>query len=558
MATGITWFDVISGGYSAYQLYQLKTHKHDHVDHLYAGVVEDNNDPLKRGRVKARIFGVHSPDLGELPTEDLMWLPVMTPTTSPSISGIGSNPYLLNGSNVILIPVDEEKQQFIIIGTLPTYSPELGHDTTQGFCDPNEVWPRENDTNDLNKRCVDGVNPADVNRDHLLEFDPGPYFHPEYPNNRVLETDSGHTWELDDTPGAERVELRHNSGTGYEYQADGSRRHHVIMNNYEAVLGDHTIEVNGQVHIICKKNVQLSVAGNLDASITGQLTANVGSDAIVSIEGILDIDADHKINIKSGKNIFINSQENIYLRSDPGGKCLDAYGIPYDQTALENTNSIACEYDNVNMLTGKDLDDPRIKPHRNTNRWEAKTKSHIFVHAWDDLLLQSKNGNVEIHAATGEVNIRADKNINLETERQIHAKAVEDIIIQSEKDIDLEAGSIDNYCTNPQYTDRVTCVSKEGCYIEGLYVSAYATESKCVLENNAQWLTHAWIEDKTGKITAKADDIELEARQKQIATNGSVIGKQMPDPNTTYIKLDPVSVDIDGKRIDLNKDRTTE
>ena len=32
------------------------------MNNFYVGVVEDRNDPLKRGRVRVRVLGVHSPD----------------------------------------------------------------------------------------------------------------------------------------------------------------------------------------------------------------------------------------------------------------------------------------------------------------------------------------------------------------------------------------------------------------------------------------------------------------------------------------------------------------
>jgi hypothetical protein len=37
----------------------------------FFGVVEDNNDPLKLGRVKVRCFGLHNDDPNELRTEHL-------------------------------------------------------------------------------------------------------------------------------------------------------------------------------------------------------------------------------------------------------------------------------------------------------------------------------------------------------------------------------------------------------------------------------------------------------------------------------------------------------
>ena len=47
----------------------------------WVGVVEDRaNDPLKLGRVRARILGWHADDKQLLPTNDLPWSQVMLPT----------------------------------------------------------------------------------------------------------------------------------------------------------------------------------------------------------------------------------------------------------------------------------------------------------------------------------------------------------------------------------------------------------------------------------------------------------------------------------------------
>lgn len=54
--------------------------------HIYRGVVEDNNDPLKAGRVRARILGVHSDNLNYVPTDTLPW---SIPATSIGLDGGG-------------------------------------------------------------------------------------------------------------------------------------------------------------------------------------------------------------------------------------------------------------------------------------------------------------------------------------------------------------------------------------------------------------------------------------------------------------------------------------
>lgn len=87
---------------------------------FYFGVIEDRTtDPLKLGRCKVRVFGLHSPDKIELPTEDLPWAVVMQPVTSAALSGIGVSPTgLVEGATVVLIFQDSHLQQPIIIGSV--------------------------------------------------------------------------------------------------------------------------------------------------------------------------------------------------------------------------------------------------------------------------------------------------------------------------------------------------------------------------------------------------------------------------------------------------------
>ena len=103
----------------------------------FVGVVEDRNDPLRLGRVRARCLGYHTSDLRELPTTDLPWAHVMHPVTDPSMQGMGSTPsFLVEGSWVVGFFRDtQEKQQPLIIGSLPGI-PEEAADNRYGFNDP--------------------------------------------------------------------------------------------------------------------------------------------------------------------------------------------------------------------------------------------------------------------------------------------------------------------------------------------------------------------------------------------------------------------------------------
>lgn len=86
---------------------------------IFTGVVEDRiNDPLKLGRCKVRVFGVHDPDTNILKTDDLPWATIMQPVTSSGVSGLGHSPTaFVEGTWVLITFADEEKQYPIILGT---------------------------------------------------------------------------------------------------------------------------------------------------------------------------------------------------------------------------------------------------------------------------------------------------------------------------------------------------------------------------------------------------------------------------------------------------------
>ena len=59
---------------------------------------------------------------------------------------------------------------------------------------------------------------------------------PVYPHNKVWETESGHSFEMDDTKDRERIRLQHRSKTFIEMHPDGSEVHKIYGNGYEIVL----------------------------------------------------------------------------------------------------------------------------------------------------------------------------------------------------------------------------------------------------------------------------------------------------------------------------------
>ena len=60
---------------------------------FYTGVVEDRHDPLYLGRVRVRVYGLHTDDKTLIPTPDLPWSDVLMSVSSPALSGLGMSPH---------------------------------------------------------------------------------------------------------------------------------------------------------------------------------------------------------------------------------------------------------------------------------------------------------------------------------------------------------------------------------------------------------------------------------------------------------------------------------
>lgn len=121
---------------------------------------------------------------------------------------------------------------------------------------------------------------------------------PIYPFNKVLETESGHILELDDTPGVERVAIEHRSGTFQEIHPDGSMVTRVVNDNYTVICKDDSIWIGGKVNVVIGGDATVSVGGNLKADITGNATMDVagttditGSKAITVVAPLIDLNA---------------------------------------------------------------------------------------------------------------------------------------------------------------------------------------------------------------------------------------------------------------------------
>lgn len=241
---------------------------------FFKGIVEDNNDELKLGRVKVRVVGKHSPvptksdDYEFLPIKDLPYAIPIYPAGASSISGVNQFSVPEINSVVVCGYFDEDEQELFYIGTLAL----LGSTKISGFGVNGNPNPKKNYPL---SELVSGTNNLrqDSSSNSLFSV-PSPSYAASYPNNNVIQTKTGHVIELDDTSGAERLRIYHKSGTYTETNPDGS--------SVDSSVGDKYITTpNLNVH--CENNCNVYVGTNNNVEIGNDNIVNIGNNSTITV-----------------------------------------------------------------------------------------------------------------------------------------------------------------------------------------------------------------------------------------------------------------------------------
>lgn len=108
-----------------------------------------------------------------------------------------------------------------------------------------------------------------------------------YPYNKVTETVSGHVIEVDDSPGHERLRVKHRTGTVIELLPDGSTRLITKKNRYSLVAGNEDLVVRGVCNIVVESDANLRVQGDTKLQVDGDLSTLVQGDMNLEVKGDL-------------------------------------------------------------------------------------------------------------------------------------------------------------------------------------------------------------------------------------------------------------------------------
>ena len=244
----------------------------------WIGVVEDRQDPVKLGRCRVRCVGWHAENKMQLPTDMLPWAmpayPVNSVNTYAPREGDMVFGFFLDGesaqSPVILgvfpgIPLKETNRQDPFVDgrtqeqldSAPFKPSESKTNYPRKLDEPTTSRLARNDS-DFPSEIVDSKKTK-----KLSKVEPDPYYNAVYPYNNVVETESGHAIEFDDTPGAERVHIYHRSGAYIEWAANGDRTERIQKDKYTVVLGDEKIYIQGDVSIEVDGTYTVESQGNM-------------------------------------------------------------------------------------------------------------------------------------------------------------------------------------------------------------------------------------------------------------------------------------------------------
>ena len=303
---------------------------------FFIGVIENNIDPRKEGRVQVRAFGVHGTNK-QVPRDELPWAIVMQ-------GGYDPNALPKINSWVFGIFLDgRDAQEPMVMGLIPTqyativdpdkngwgFIPDRdGEVSAQGSAPEDVYQPQQSrkmraeyiqETSVLTQEMGRTVDVKVGGTDETWD-QPSSAYNTQYPHNRVWET-AHHSIELDDTPGGERITVTHKSGSFIEIDTRGNTTHKATGDSFDVmdkkqhvvVGGMSTVTIMGNSYVYVRGNKVEEIEGDLQTQVHGNHMLTVGGQSIhqageqVSIRG-----GDVRVNANAG-TLSINASKELQL-----------------------------------------------------------------------------------------------------------------------------------------------------------------------------------------------------------------------------------------------------
>jgi len=143
---------------------------------------------------------------------------------------------------------------------------------------------------------------------------------PVYPYNDVTQTESGHLFELDDTPARERVRLQHRSGTFFEMHPNGDEVHKVYGDGYEIIIKNKNVLIKGTCNITINGDANMHVLGDHNVQVDGDYNLQVAGKMSQRVVGDISLSSDNDVSLTANENfggsLRLAAADHLYLASD--------------------------------------------------------------------------------------------------------------------------------------------------------------------------------------------------------------------------------------------------
>ena len=144
---------------------------------------------------------------------------------------------------------------------------------------------------------------------------------PVSPYNQTIDSESGHSIQLDDTPGRERVRIQHGKSKNFiEMHPNGDQVVKVFGENFDITIGKKNVYVTGACNIVVNGDCNMQVNGNYNQDISGDY--NLGVKGKINVRGVKDISiqGDSDVEIAANENfggaLILSSSQSLDLVSD--------------------------------------------------------------------------------------------------------------------------------------------------------------------------------------------------------------------------------------------------
>jgi muramidase (phage lysozyme) len=371
---------------------------------FFIGVIENNNDPRKEGRVQVRAFGVHGTNK-QVPRDELPWAIVMQGGYDPNVI-----PKL--NSWVFGIFLDgRDAQEPMVMGLIPTqyatiidpdkngwgFIPDRdGVEAAHGSA-PNDVMQPQNsrytrgeyiqETQVLTQEMGRTVD-VKVGGTEETWDQPSSAYNTQYPHNRVWET-AHHSIELDDTPGGERVTVRHKSGSFIEIDSRGTTTNKTVGDHFDVMDRKQHVVVGGMSTVTIMGNSYVYVRGNKIEEIEGDLKTLVHGNHMISVGGQSIHQAGEQVSIRGGDvrvnanagTLSINAQKELQLSG--GDLTAGQYGaisMKAEKILVDATDKLGLRgLTQVNIQSVAEMNLSAITINQLATTWSAKSAGSTFI-----------------------------------------------------------------------------------------------------------------------------------------------------------------------------------